>query len=205
MPMCREDQVHSEGRGKIFPLIQAMLHREVGRDELPICAGLAQAILHPLHFGIPKVFKPLCTLFHRHWPCNAAGCILVVVRHSANVVAAGGVIVEGIPNVAINKENVHGEIVVLDRGSVVQCRLHPSSSAKFHFGPGVGNHLIPAIGKEKAAIVVVSQDAQPLLSIHLSSMVHLLIHVAPLKSRILWLMHWSAALNIQAAPVEVVT
>lgn len=26
-----------------------------------------------------------------------------------------------------------------------------------------------------------------------------------LKSRILWLMHWSAALNIQAAPVEVVT
>ena len=26
MPMCREDQVHSEGRGKIFPLIQAMLH-----------------------------------------------------------------------------------------------------------------------------------------------------------------------------------
>ena len=137
------------------------------------------------------------------------------MRHSANVVAAGGVIVEGIPNVAsalpeswklqqveiystearnthrertndtcktpkpsftgshrrvaINKENVNGEIlqkhqgnrdmktyenrvkishtsclqqwklqlgfVVLDRGGVVQSRLHPSSSAKFHFGP----------------------------------------------------------------------
>mmetsp|Transcript_28481 Transcript_28481/g.67680 ORF Transcript_28481/g.67680 Transcript_28481/m.67680 type:complete len:244 (-) Transcript_28481:1249-1980(-) len=125
--MCREKQVHTVGGGQALPLVQAMLCREVSGDDLPVGLGLAQALLQPPDLRIPQVLEPLRALLYRDGSRQTAGRGGIVVQAPANVVAAGGMVVEGIPNVAVNKENVHGKVRELDWCGIVQGRLHPAS------------------------------------------------------------------------------
>ena len=62
-------------------------------------------------------------LLYRDGSRQTAGRGGIVVQAPANVVAAGGMVVEGIPNVAVNKENVHGKVLGRHKGMCVGCYL----------------------------------------------------------------------------------
>eukprot|EP00406_Dinophysis_acuminata_P083049 CAMPEP_0179262908 /NCGR_PEP_ID=MMETSP0797-20121207/27606_1 /TAXON_ID=47934 /ORGANISM="Dinophysis acuminata, Strain DAEP01" /LENGTH=399 /DNA_ID=CAMNT_0020971051 /DNA_START=36 /DNA_END=1233 /DNA_ORIENTATION=- len=205
VPVARGDEVDAMLRRQPLPVREAVLRGEVGHDDLPGAGGLSESAVQPYELRVPEPLEPGRALLNGHWPLHTARRpLLKVVLAGADVVALIRNRVVGVEDVGVDEVVVHSEVGVSHLRAVVHGGRHPSVSACTTDGPGVPDGLVPAVGEQEPAEVVVPEHAQPLLVLQARPVVHLLEDPRPLPRRVDDAGRGPAALDEDPPPVEVV-
>eukprot|EP00406_Dinophysis_acuminata_P040665 CAMPEP_0179375066 /NCGR_PEP_ID=MMETSP0797-20121207/87618_1 /TAXON_ID=47934 /ORGANISM="Dinophysis acuminata, Strain DAEP01" /LENGTH=205 /DNA_ID=CAMNT_0021091075 /DNA_START=8 /DNA_END=622 /DNA_ORIENTATION=+ len=150
------DEVDAMLRRQPLPVREAVLRGEVGHDDLPGAGGLSESAVQPYELRVPEPLEPGRALLNGHWPLHTARRpLLKVVLAGADVVALIRNRVVGVEDVGVDEVVVHSEVGVSHLRAVVHGGRHPSVSACTTDGPGVPDGLVPAVGEQEPAEVVV--------------------------------------------------
>mmetsp|Transcript_91885 Transcript_91885/g.239534 ORF Transcript_91885/g.239534 Transcript_91885/m.239534 type:complete len:328 (-) Transcript_91885:346-1329(-) len=208
MAMPRHDDIDAVVGREARPLIAAplALWREVRHHYLPIRLRLRHGVVHPRDIRLPQALEPVGALLRGDRAHEAAGGLGVrgVVVAGAQVVALLRVRQPSVPDVRVDEVVVDREVWIVDLGLVVQRGRHPAVRARRALHPRVVDGLVPATHEHEAAKVVVPEHTKPLLAVDAGSRVDVLEHFLPLAGGIGRGTWRRAALDVDAAPVEIV-
>mmetsp|Transcript_54941 Transcript_54941/g.118731 ORF Transcript_54941/g.118731 Transcript_54941/m.118731 type:complete len:309 (+) Transcript_54941:962-1888(+) len=192
----------------ILAVVRPGLWREMRHDDLPICSRSREFLVEPQQLICPELPEPGDAV---PVVARAEGeATRPTVAPTTDVVHGICIRVRRVLVVRVDNVDVDAEALrrVLDVLVEVLARHHPPVR-----GPGVGELLIPAVVEQIAAVVVVSQAAQPRHAINARPMVDLVEDVVELRRALAPAVaelghadvHRLPALLLDASPVEVVT